>query len=230
MLFPLLLSCGLSGLVLGRQLTSLGDHAVIGDVVQLLSGKNWTVSQGATEVAAVVPGDLLTDLQLGGIIGDPLYESNYEGTVWDTGNWTYSLTFTAETAGTATQMLVFDGVKMIADVTLNGVYLGYTSDQFLRYSYDVTSALSAPGSANVLTLSFAPSSDARNGEERWMSCSVSAGGLRTPRRVDCCFALIALGPMRTGRFLSCVRGFDVSGCAAPRACLKRVWRWRAPTV
>jgi len=61
-----------------------------------------------------VPGDLLTDLQLSGVIGDPLYENNFAppGTpVWDAYNWTYTTSFNLEasTTSAAEVYLVFDG-------------------------------------------------------------------------------------------------------------------------
>jgi hypothetical protein len=49
-------------------------------------------------LAAAVPGDLITDLQLGGVIGDPLYEQNFRDPVWDSGNYTYTLAFAAPAA------------------------------------------------------------------------------------------------------------------------------------
>jgi hypothetical protein len=58
---------------------------------------------------------------------------------------------------------------MVSEAYLNGVFLGFTADQFLRYSFDVSSALKATG--NVLTVVFTQFNDPRNSEERWMSCS-----------------------------------------------------------
>lgn len=55
-------------------------------------------------------------------------------------------------------------------MSLNGQYLGYAADQFLRYDWDVTGILKA-GTTNTLTVTFPTFNDARNSEERWMSCS-----------------------------------------------------------
>ncbi len=49
---------------------------------QYLDGPGWTVSNGALTVGARVPGDLLTDLQVAGVIGDPLFEDNFAGRAW----------------------------------------------------------------------------------------------------------------------------------------------------
>lgn len=58
---------------------------------------------------------------------------------------------------------------MAAEVWLNGVYLGYTADQFLRYSYPAVQYLKPTG--NTLVVSFPTSGDQRNIEGRWMACS-----------------------------------------------------------
>lgn len=65
--------------------------------------------------------------------------------------------------------LVFDGIKMAADISLNGGYLGYSSDQFLRYVYPVGALLKPAG--NELVVSFTTSLDGRNNESRWAACT-----------------------------------------------------------
>ena len=84
--------------------------------MQSLDGNNWVVSNGSTTVAGHVPGDLITDLELGGVIGDPLFMLNFKVPVWDGGNWTYTLSFTpsSDVAATPNQILVFEGLKMVA--------------------------------------------------------------------------------------------------------------------
>ena len=51
-------------------------------------------------------------------------------------------------------MLVLDSVKMGARVSLNGRVLGETSDQFLRYEFDISEAVAA--GQNTLELLFDP--------------------------------------------------------------------------
>lgn len=95
----------------------LQDNPVIGSGIQFLDGEAWLATNGNLEVPATVPGDLLTDLQRGGVIGDPLYEQNFvpwgskDTPVWDAGLWNYSVTFdlAASTAGGQEIYLVFDG-------------------------------------------------------------------------------------------------------------------------
>ena len=51
------------------------------------------------QIDASVPGDLLTDLQNAGQIGDPLVEKNFlNSSLWAARTWTYSTTFTAPAA------------------------------------------------------------------------------------------------------------------------------------
>jgi hypothetical protein len=154
---------------------SSAARSIIGNAGQSLDSPtvSWTVSNGTHTVPARVPGDLITDLAAGGIIAaDPLFELNFKGNAWDSCNWTYTTSFilAADVASSSQILLVFDGIKMVSDVALNGVPLGYTADQFLRYSFDVTASAKRTG-ANVLTVSFPTGADERNVEQRWMSCS-----------------------------------------------------------
>ncbi len=121
----------LSGTVLA---TGLVDSPIAGDgnIIQYLDGEGWTVTNGADiNIGARVPGDLITDLQLAGVIGDPLYELNFQATTWDDTNFNYSTTFTVDasitsrlTASPSTDvLLVFDSLKMAGDVWLDDTYL-----------------------------------------------------------------------------------------------------------
>ena len=121
--------------------TGSSDHA-------LLPG-SW-LRIGPTTIPASVPGDLLTDLQRAGLIGDPLAELNFlnESAAWTANTWSYRTSFSADAAagaaaagGDDAYLLVFDGVKMGADVRVNGVLLGAVADQFLRYSFALNSSV-----------------------------------------------------------------------------------------
>ena len=68
--------------------------------------------------------------------------------MWNGQKWSYSTTFPSPATalsshhGTpSTTLLVFEGVKMGASVVLNGVVLGNTTDQFVRYSFPVPTSL-----------------------------------------------------------------------------------------
>eukprot|EP01051_Picozoa_sp_SAG22_P022558 SAG22_NODE_5447_length_1012_cov_1.972618_1_plen_243_part_10 len=78
-------------------------------------------------IKATVPGDLLTDLERAGLIGDPLYELNWlNSSLWDQNTWTYTTEFNppAASAATSTSLLVMDGVKMGARVLVDGKLVG----------------------------------------------------------------------------------------------------------
>jgi hypothetical protein len=84
-------------------------------------------------IPASVPGDLISDLERAGMIGDPLYELNWlNSSVWDASTWTYTTAFAAPGAG-GTSLLVFDGVKMGARVLVDGKQIGNTTDQVCRH-------------------------------------------------------------------------------------------------
>eukprot|EP01047_Picozoa_sp_COSAG01_P000929 COSAG01_NODE_19_length_39011_cov_38.134968_3_plen_161_part_00 len=126
----------------------LTDAPLTGAHHQPLTGgaASWTATSvdAGISIPATVPGDLVTDLERAGKIGDPLFERNFKSLLWDASNWTFSTQFptsqpmmrvmTAATAAAAGGhvYLVLDGVKMGAEVYLNGHQLGTVSDQFLR--------------------------------------------------------------------------------------------------
>ena len=91
--------------------------------------------------------DVITDLQRAGVIGDPLTDTNWKNTTWFNGDWAYSKTFSwpppqqslpaHATASGADVLLVFEGIKMGARISLNGHVLGNSTDQFLRLKFPV---------------------------------------------------------------------------------------------
>ena len=167
----------------------LQDPPVIGALgaAQSLDGEAWAVTSadGAISVGGVVPGDLLTDLQRAGAIGDPLYENNFDaydasGKVqtpfWDRTNVTYTTAFALDArvralAAGGEVLLVLDGVKMASEVFLNGASLGVSADQFLRFTAPVASLLRPDGQANELQVVFLPSTHEANNGARFMACS-----------------------------------------------------------
>lgn len=152
----------------------LVDDPIASDAPALyLDGNAWTADNGnGTVVEGNVPGDLVTDLQKAGVIGDPLYENNFAGpNVWDATNWTYTTNFAYATPAADAQIyLVFDGIKMASDVYLNGIFLGYATDQFLRYEFPVSSYLAPAGQLNTLAVVLRPTKDELNVEGRFMAC------------------------------------------------------------
>ena len=118
---------------------------------------------------ATVPGDIITDLQRAGVVPDPYHNTNWRDpafiAAWNTGTWSYTIEFDTRPswtggaggdAGAASTaiLLVFDGIRMGARITLNGVVLGTATNQFVRYKYDVLPHLRSGGDPNVLTVEF----------------------------------------------------------------------------
>eukprot|EP00051_Salpingoeca_urceolata_P032135 m.14426 g.14426 ORF g.14426 m.14426 type:complete len:1101 (+) comp4797_c0_seq1:117-3419(+) len=126
----------------------------------------------AVSVPAHVPGDHITDLERAGLLEDPLFDDNINNSsLWGARTWTYTADFPSPrqvSGANVSMLLVFDGVKMGAHVTLNGHALGTVADQFLRYTFDASAALAAPGASNTLTLVFDQNIDVKG---RFMSCS-----------------------------------------------------------
>ena len=189
----------------GAAADGLVDNRIITGIdAQSLDGEGWLLanSNGSIVVGASVPGDIITDLQHGGIIGDPLYERVWKNAIWDLETWTYTLSFdlalSAPLASLSAVLLVFDGIKMGAHVTLNGVAQGDASDQFLRYIFAVSPTALKPR-GNVLSVAFPVSGDVLNKDNRFMSCS---GGwdcaclLAFPPSASC-LALLTRAPSRS---------------------------------
>ena len=178
--FALLASC----IALAFAASGLVDNPIVADEITYLDS-GWTASTpgtpslhtGPTTIAASVPGDIITDLETAGLVGDPLVELNFlnESAAWTNHTWTYRTEFTTADAAAAAAagdayMLVFDGVKMGADVKVNGVLLGTVTDQFLRSSFPLNAGvLGASGSTkHTLELVFDPSISCGG---RWMACT-----------------------------------------------------------
>ena len=101
------------------------------------------VAAWATPLPATVPGDILTDLQAAGRTPDPYFNSTWlqPGFIatWNQGLWTYSTTFgtTATAKGEAAaaqQLLVFDGIRMGAMISVRRVSPFFPREFFVRFS------------------------------------------------------------------------------------------------
>ena len=157
-----------------QRCNQLRDHPVAGVATLLLDGSDWVASNPAQtpqSINATVPGDIITDLEHAGLILDPYFNVSWRDPAnvfrWANGTWTFSKSFdySGGTAGHSAR-LVFDGIKMGAQITLNGVVLGVATDQFLRYTYDVGHLMK--NTANILSLRFEPNIDTGG---RFMTCT-----------------------------------------------------------
>ena len=156
----------------------LVDYPIAGDVVTYLDSETWTAdTPGLDAIRATVPGDLITDLQTAGLIGDPLYELQWlNASLWDSRVWTYRRSFETSAANAAAiaaggdVLLSFDGIKMSATIALNGITIAHTTDQFLRYTVSLKASIRASaGAMNELTVVFDSKDETTEG--RWMACT-----------------------------------------------------------
>ena len=128
-------------------------------------------------ISGTVPGDLISDLEAAGLIGDPLFENNFlNASLWDaqpdtgTNVWSYSKTFTlaASPGGAAptTSWVVFEGIKMGAAVYIDGTPVGNATDQFKRYTFPIPAG--DGGRTHTVRVVFDPSIDVHG---RFMGCT-----------------------------------------------------------
>jgi beta-mannosidase len=158
-----------------QDVPTLVEHPIeSGQPPLYLDGDNWVATHSdvnatgppslpppaawGSPVPAKVPGDILTDLESAGG-PDPYFNITWRDPefirTWNEGVWTYSTNFSSP-AGAATQfLLVFDGIRMGAMISLNGQFLGNATDQFVRYTFDIDCSVLACGEKqNTLTVAF----------------------------------------------------------------------------
>jgi hypothetical protein len=157
---------------------TLIDPVIVSDgsVARFLDGDDWTVSSpGFNDIRGTVPGDLVTDLQVAGLARDPLYELNWieDAHLWANNAWTYKKSFTVSAADIASLatggdfLIVFDGAKMSSNVNVNGVSVGDTTNQYLRYTFSIKDSVKVGD--NLLSVTFDPLVQTTEG--RWAACT-----------------------------------------------------------
>ena len=94
-------------------------------------------------VPAMVPGNVELDLQRAGLIEDPMKGSNVDGLrPWESFQWCYSRLFKAPSGvGGRRVILHFGGIDCLADVWLNGRFVGRAENMLIAHDFDVTSLL-----------------------------------------------------------------------------------------
>ena len=131
-------------------------------------------SEAPLVLPAVVPGDLITDLQRSGLVGDPYYELNFfNSSVWHLRSWSYRTTFELHRTAPpfprgSALTLILEGVKMGAVVVVNGVELRNATNQFLRYEIPLPGDIVRHDAPNVLQLRFVRGMEL---DGRFMACS-----------------------------------------------------------
>lgn len=142
-----------------------------------LDNLTWTATEASLGVSipATVPGDIISDLQNAGVIGDPYYELNFldNSTLWSPNStrWVYSTNVTLpppDAPAGSSLLLVFEGIKMGARVSLNGVFLGNATNQFVRYTFPIPANMIIPGGSNRVEVAFDAAISTKG---RYMACS-----------------------------------------------------------
>ncbi|HLO30100.1 MAG TPA: glycoside hydrolase family 2 protein [Anaerolineales bacterium] len=106
----------------------------------------WQFRQCGTNewLPAIVPGGVHTDLLALGKIPDPFVADNELKVMWVAENdWEYRHSFTVDANLLAEEnvSLICDGLDTIADVYLNGIYLGHAENMFRRWEWKVGTLL-----------------------------------------------------------------------------------------
>lgn len=136
-------ACAFAWAVLGAGRMS----ARAADVVDL-SG-TWRLSpftNAAQTCAVQVPGDVHTALLAAGAIPDPYWGCNETNVQWVAkADWVFSRTFDVTPGFAAKRRVVLEieDADTFADVYLNGVRVGATSNRFARWTFDAKGALKA---------------------------------------------------------------------------------------
>lgn len=117
----------------------------------------WIVTNqnGSISVSGVVPGNVHTALQSAGLIGDPYYRFNDDEYRWIThDSWSYTRSFTLDSVslGKKAARLVCLGLDTVSNVTVNGIMVGKSDNQFVGYVFDVTEFLQE--GENVIEVDF----------------------------------------------------------------------------
>ncbi|CAK9039686.1 unnamed protein product [Durusdinium trenchii] len=86
------------------------------------------------------------------------YEKNWlKSDIWNKQTWSFSTNFTVDSSqlrSLARVQLIFDGIKMGANIKVNGKLLGTATSQFVRYSFDLDGLLQEGDLANRVEVTF----------------------------------------------------------------------------
>jgi beta-mannosidase len=152
-------ACALFVIAAVRADLSLRDAPITTSLPPYYLDGAWTATEATLglSIPATVPGDIITDLQRAGVVGDPWYELNWldNRTLWSPNStaWVFSasnvtLTPPGAPPGSAL-LLVFEGIKMGARVSINGVLLGNATNQHVRYVFPIPSDAVLPAGNRI---------------------------------------------------------------------------------
>lgn len=122
------------------------------DVTPLTEG--WTLRHERTDVPAVVPGCVHTDLLAAGLIEDPFLSRNETAVAWvGRTDWRYDTVLGPRDTAHERTDLVFDGLDTVAAVSVGGRRVGNTRNMHRGYRFDVTDLLD-PAAGTPLCVEF----------------------------------------------------------------------------
>jgi hypothetical protein len=106
--------------------------------------------QPPLSTVGTVPGDLISDLEAAGLVGDPYFENNFlNSSLWSGRLWSYTKTFTLPSAAADDDaLLVFEGIKMGALIHIDGALVGNTTNQFRRYTFSLPAVDTTKGGSS----------------------------------------------------------------------------------
>lgn len=122
-----------------------------------LSERQWTLENKSGSISglkATVPGDLLSDLENGGLISfdKPRYEEAIcKEFLADT--WTYSCSFSIPKSFNGRTALLCEGLDTLATIRVNGTIIGESDNMFVGRSFTIPREL-IKASENTLSITF----------------------------------------------------------------------------
>lgn len=98
-----------------------------------------------------VPGNVQLDLHAAGLTPDPFYADNYyQYMKYEACTFVYARSFTIDELPAGEEMILrFDGIDTVADVFVNGEWVGHTEDMFVEQEMNVSAVL-RPGENTVM--------------------------------------------------------------------------------
>ena len=96
------------------------------------------INSGYTAVPASVPGNFELDLFEAGLAPDPYFGQNPFGyQQYENRHLFYYTYFDSDFCGDENTFLVFDGIDTVADIFLNGEFIGHTENMFVSHEFNV---------------------------------------------------------------------------------------------
>ena len=97
---------------------------------------------GKRRIPAAVPGEVQLDLFRARLEADPFFSDNYYSYIkYETYGWYYEREFCIDVLPDGRLVLVFEGLDTVADVFVNGEFVGSSEDMFVEQEFDVTGVL-----------------------------------------------------------------------------------------